>query len=122
MAKIRAMIGSGGGSFNAKVIEPTVVVGQNTIETGVAIKQIMYVWQKANGSDDKYINGQWSDIRPNETWISYSTTGTANGKRTVPNSQSTNIQSVSGTSFTFGVGQNDYNLFNGSPLRFYIYY
>lgn len=105
-----------------KIIEPNVVVGANTIETGVPIKQIMYVWQKADGSNDQYINGQWSDIRPNETWISFSTSSTANAKRAIPNTANTCIQSISGSSFVFAINQNDYNRFNGSPLRFYIYY
>ena len=113
----------GGGSQYVKLIEQTVVAGQNTIETGVTIKRIITFWAKADGSNDNFHLTEWSSSRPTEEWAAWSTNSSNTQKFTVPNSSTTLINSISGTSFVFNVGSTDLTRFGStSPVQFYIYY
>lgn len=113
---------AGSGERYVKIIEPTVVEGQNTIETGVTIKQLVIVWQNPNGSHPNYIyTGVWHYQRPDNAFRAFNTTSASAGDTSLPYTSSTAIRSVSGSSFILNVHQSDINNIGGNP-RCYIYY
>lgn len=115
---------NGGGSeeTHVKIIEPTVVVGDNTIETGVTIKQLVIMWQNSSGSHPNYYYvGEWNYQRPNYALRGFTTTSSSISETSLPYSSATAIKSVGTTSFVLNVHQSDINNIGGNP-RCYIYY
>ena len=106
---------------NIKVMDVTVVEGTNTIETGVEIKKILSLWQKSDGSSDNIHIEEWSYLRPSETYTAYKTTATTFAKKSIPNTDATAINSVSGTSFVYKAGSGDISRL-GDTVQFFIYY
>lgn len=107
---------SGGG--NIKLIETTLSVGQNTIDTGVNFKKILvYLRKDDTSSQMQYISIYDSKI-PTTAISCWERSGfdRVYMRQNMPNSQTDwpFINSVSGTSFVYTLPQNDYEKTDGN--------